>query len=48
MAHVEKNGNVYRVLVGKRAGDHLGDLDMDDSITRKWIFVGRNTSSRDW
>ena len=33
----ERRG-VYRVLVGKPEGDHLGDPGVDGRITVRWIF----------
>ena len=29
---------LYRVLVGKPEGDHLGDPGVDGSIILRWVF----------
>jgi len=39
--HVARMGErrgVYRVLMGKPEGDHLGDPGIDGKIILRWIF----------
>jgi hypothetical protein len=38
VARTGERRGVYRVLVGKHEGDHLGDPGVDGRIILRWIF----------